>query len=218
MHQRKVGECILKYLLQHCQKVWGLCPTLVRVIIHTYIVGTWHLCIDRQPHTGSHWGQWCGDSALHDASIYSSFFSTLHLPTEDGQAELMFLVGCMLRWSQFPFYSSFVKTPLICFVCCPRNLLFIWQIEYCLLFLLAVNMHHTNNNNHKNVRLLCCRHGIVTVRVHLIHLMNADLAWGGCQIFDKAANLGCESTGWLLPSTPTVAIYYCCSVQYTYSV
>jgi len=48
----------------------------------------------------------------------------------------------------------------------------------------------------------------VIVRVHTVHLMNADRVLGGHQPSHQT-DLGCESAeSWLLPSTFTIAICY----------
>jgi len=46
------------------------------------------------------------------------------------------------------------------------------------------------------------------MKVHPVHLVNADSVPCGSQHSDQANQLGCESAVRLLPSAPTIAIYY----------
>jgi len=55
---------------------------------------------------------------------------------------------------------------------------------------------------------LWCRHYAVIARVHPVHLMNADWALDGRQLWNQASQFDAESADGLPPSASTIAIYY----------
>jgi len=70
---------------------------------------------------------------------------------------------------------------------------------------------HTNNNNNNSWQCLrCCLHekGSTGMKVHPIHLINAEQSQAAAKHKNQANIFSCESTCRLLSSTLTIAIYY----------